>query len=118
MRTILIGLGTIGKSFCQLLLNRKQDLLSYYGLDPTIVAVADSKGVAINEKGIKINDIINIKEAGKSVSELSIGNKDKTAIELVEEVDAELLVEQINPDLLNPFRENPYTHSLASVSMG
>ena len=32
--------------------------------------------------------------------------------------DAELLIEQINPDLLNPFRENPYTHSLASASMG
>jgi hypothetical protein len=31
--------------------------------------------------------------------------------------DAELLIEQINPDLLNPFRENPFTHSLASASM-
>jgi len=31
--------------------------------------------------------------------------------------DADLLLEQINPDLLNPFRENPYTHSLASASM-
>jgi len=31
--------------------------------------------------------------------------------------DADLLIEQINPDLLNPFRENPYTHSLASASM-
>ena len=32
--------------------------------------------------------------------------------------DAELLLEQINPDLLNPFRENPFTKSLASHSMG
>ena len=31
--------------------------------------------------------------------------------------DADLLIEQINPDLLNPFRENPYTHSLASSTM-
>jgi hypothetical protein len=31
--------------------------------------------------------------------------------------DADLLLEQINPDLLNPFRENPYTHSLASATM-
>tara|TARA_B110000858_G_scaffold196594_1_gene255796 strand:+ start:793 stop:906 length:114 start_codon:yes stop_codon:yes gene_type:complete len=31
--------------------------------------------------------------------------------------DADLLIEQINPDLLNPFRENPYTHSLASATM-
>jgi hypothetical protein len=32
--------------------------------------------------------------------------------------DAELLLEQINPDLLNPFRENPFTKSLVSHSMG
>jgi len=113
LRTILIGLGTIGKSFCQLLLNRKQDLLSYYGLDPTIVAVADSKGVAINEKGIKINDIINIKEAGKSVSELSTGNKDKTAIELVEEVDAELLVEATPTNIQN----GEPSYSLLDIAM-
>ena len=31
--------------------------------------------------------------------------------------DAELLLEQINPDLLNPFRENPFTKSLASFAM-
>ena len=31
--------------------------------------------------------------------------------------DADLLLEQINPDLLNPFRENPYTHSLAYATM-
>ena len=31
--------------------------------------------------------------------------------------DAELLIEQINPDILNPFRENPFTHSLSSAAM-
>ena len=30
--------------------------------------------------------------------------------------DAEQLLEQINPDLLNPFRENPLTKSLASYA--
>jgi len=30
--------------------------------------------------------------------------------------DAEQLLEQINPDLLNPFRENPFTKSLASYA--
>ena len=49
MRTILIGLGTIGQSYCQLLENRKGDLLTNYGIDSKIVAVADSKGVAIDE---------------------------------------------------------------------
>ena len=93
MRTILIGLGTIGQSYCQLLENRKEDLLTNYGIDSKIVAVADSKGVAIDEKGININDILSIKKNNKSVSDLSIGDKSKTSIDLIEEIDAELLVD-------------------------
>ena len=93
MRTILIGLGTIGQSYCQLLENRKGDLLTNYGIDSKIVAVADSKGVAIDEKGININDILSIKKNNKSVSDLSIGDKSKTSIDLIEEIDAELLVD-------------------------
>lgn len=93
MRTILIGLGIIGQSYCQLLDNRKKDLLSDYGIDSKIVAVADSKGVAINEKGIEISDILGIKKANKSVSELPIGDKNKTSIDLIKEIDAELLVD-------------------------
>ena len=93
MRTILIGLGTIGQSYCQLLENRKGDLLTNYGIDSKIVAVADSKGVAINEKGINISDILSVKKNNKSVSELSIGDKSKTSIDLIEEIDAELLVD-------------------------
>ena len=93
MRTILIGLGTIGQSYCQLLENRKGDLLTNYGIDSKIVAVADSKGVAIDEKGININDILSVKKNNKSVSDLSIGDKSKTSIDLIEEIDAELLVD-------------------------
>ena len=93
MRTILIGLGTIGQSYCQLLENRKEDLLTNYGIDSKIVAVADSKGVAIDEKGININDILSVKKNNKSVSDLSIGDKSKTSIDLIEEIDAELLVD-------------------------
>ena len=101
MRTIVVGLGTIGKSFCRLLENRKQDLLSNHGIDPKIVAVADSNGVAINENGIEINDIIKIKESNKSVSEMSIGNKNMTSADLVKEVDAELLVEATTTNIQN-----------------
>ena len=93
MRTILIGLGTIGQSYCQLLENRKDDLLRNYGIDSKIVAVADSKGVAINEKGININDILEIKKKNKSVSDLAIGDKNKSSIDLIKEIDAELLVD-------------------------
>jgi len=93
LRTILIGLGTIGQSYCQLLENRKGDLLTNYGIDSKIVAVADSKGVAIDEKGININDILSVKKNNKSVSDLSIGDKSKTSIDLIEEIDAELLVD-------------------------
>ena len=93
MRTILIGLGTIGQSYCQLLENRKEDLLTNYGIDSKIVAVADSKGVAIDEKGINISDILSVKKNNKSVSELSIGDKSKTSIDLIEAIDAELLVD-------------------------
>ena len=93
MRTILIGLGTIGQSYCQLLENRKDDLLRNYGIDSKIVAVADSKGVAINEKGININDILEIKKKSKSVSDLAIGDKNKSSIDLINEIDAELLVD-------------------------
>ena len=53
----------------------------------------------------------------KIYTKLSKDNSCELTRDKFELNDADLLIEQINPDLLNPFRENPYTHSLASSSM-
>ena len=55
--------------------------------------------------------------AAKTVAKLSKDDSCQLTRDKFQLDDADLLLEQINPDLLNPFRENPYTHSLASASM-
>ena len=94
MRIILIGLGTVGKSFCRLLDERKRELLSKYGLDTRIVAVSDSGGIAINENGLDITEILSIKDSHQSISTLrGKGLKDKSGRDVIDSVDAEVVVE-------------------------
>lgn len=63
MKVQIIGLGNVGKSLVELMMNR-QDKLDSMGLDLRIVSVSDSKGTAINEDGLSLDDILKYKKLG------------------------------------------------------
>lgn len=57
----LLGCGTVGIKYLELIQNKKKDLKNKYGLNLSIVGVADSTGIAIDEAGLDIEQIIKVK---------------------------------------------------------
>ena len=71
IRTALIGLGNVGRSFLRIV-ERKQDTLrSQYGLTFRLVSVADSSGVAVNPQGYSLPDTLRAKQAGVPVRRMA-----------------------------------------------
>ena len=62
MKIILCGFGVVAQSLVKLFESRKEELYAKYGLKPRLVAVFDSKGSAIDQSGLKLNELIKTKE--------------------------------------------------------
>ena len=68
IRLALVGAGNVGRRFLELLANRRQLLCDDFGLDMTVVGVADSSGAAIAATGLDPRLLIGLKEKGKGVA--------------------------------------------------
>ena len=62
MRIILCGFGVVARSLVKLFEDREDELYAKYGLKPRLLAVFDSKGSAIDQSGLNLNKLIEIKE--------------------------------------------------------
>ncbi len=92
MRLILLGLGVVGKAFLELLELGRRDLYSKYGLNPTLVAAADSRAVVINPRGLDVGELLRYKRGKGSLKghrfEGNMGVKD-----LLREIEAEVVID-------------------------
>ena len=93
MRIILCGFGVVGQSFAKLLESRSEDLYARYGLKPRIVGVFDRNGSAMDASGLDINRLIEAKKKSNSVKEYSQTKNDTSGIEMINELEAEVLIE-------------------------
>jgi homoserine dehydrogenase len=94
MRIILVGWGVVGQSFAQIITQRKRELAKKYGFRPRIVAIIDKQGAAINPKGLNLEEMLTLKkEKGTVAASSQHGRPDMTALEAIESVEAEAIVE-------------------------
>jgi homoserine dehydrogenase len=94
MRIILVGWGVVGQSFAQIVTQRKKELAKKYGFRPRIVAIVDKKGAAINPKGLDLEQMLSLKkEKGTVAASSTYGHPNMTALEAIESVEAEAIVE-------------------------
>ena len=93
MRIILCGFGVVGQSFAKLLESRSEDLYARYGLKPRIVGVFDRNGSAIDASGLDISRLIDAKKKSNSVKEYSEAKNDASGIEMINDLEAEVLIE-------------------------
>ena len=94
MRIILVGWGVVGQSFAQIITQRKKELAKKYGFRPRIVAIVDKKGAAINPKGLDLEEMLTLKkDKGTVAASSQYGRPDMTALEAIESVEAEAIVE-------------------------
>jgi len=94
MRMIIIGFGTVGQNLARILHSQERRLLREFGFYPRIVAVVDSRGAAVDTKGLDLKRTLTIKQMKGSVArdpELGCAGADPK--EIIEKVEAEAVLE-------------------------
>lgn len=93
MRLIVVGFGAVGQNFAKLLLSRSADLYSLYGIKPRIVACVDSRGSSISPTGLDLQRLLDVKQSKGTVGEYEKKSSKFDSFQVIENVDAEMLLE-------------------------
>jgi len=93
LRIILCGFGVVGQSLVKLLDSRSEDLYARFGLKPRIVGVTDRKGSAQESSGLDLTRLIEVKKKFGSVKKYGNGKNKQTGLDLINNLDADVLVE-------------------------
>ena len=94
MRIIVLGFGNVAQPFVKILCEKEKELSKTFGLRPRIVAVVDRGGAIVSPSGLSFTRIRDAKKSGRSVaSDPSLGRPGAKGVEIVEEVDADVVVE-------------------------
>ncbi len=94
VRLAIVGLGNVGRRLLELIDLKRALLASRYNLDLVVVGVADSRGGAVGVRGLKIDQILELKRAKKGVGEYPrAGRPGLTPLELVGATQADIVVE-------------------------
>ena len=94
-RFLLIGLGNLGRRFCQIMRKKDELLRRRYGLDMRLVGAADSRGAAYDPVvGLNLERVVRLKQAGGTIAEYpGVGCPGYLASDLVATAEADLLLE-------------------------
>ena len=93
-RFALVGVGNIGRRFLEILAKKQETLRARYGLQLVLVTAVDSRGAALNDSGLELEQIVRLKLAGDSVAAYpGYGTSGLTALDALERTPADLLVE-------------------------
>lgn len=100
IRYVLIGLGNLGRRFCEVIVEKDALLRERYGLKLVLVGAADSRGAAYDQQGLDPARVAGIKQAGGSVAAYpGVGRVGWDALSLVEAAEADVLLEALPVDL-------------------
>lgn len=90
---ILVGLGHVHRQLLHLLATRDQALAERYGLRLRVVGACDSGGAVANVAGLNPAMLLCHKLSGAQVGEFAGGRPGATALDLLQEVRADVLLE-------------------------
>jgi len=94
IKCVLVGLGNLGRRFCEIMVEKDAYLQEKYELKLLLVGAADSRGAAYAPEGLAWAMVAQLKAAGGTVGDYpGIGQRDWDARELVAAADADLLLE-------------------------
>lgn len=94
VRYMLVGLGNLGRRFCEIVTAKATDLEARYGLRLVLVGAADSRGAAYDAAGLHPATVARLKAEGASVADYpAVGRPGWDARDLVAEIEADLLLE-------------------------
>lgn len=118
VRILVVGLGNLGRRFCDLLAEKGPYVEAHYNLRLLLVGAADSRGAAYDPGGLDPARVSAIKQAGDSVANFpGAGRPGQTAAELVTLAEADLLCEA-SPVNLQQGAEPGLTHVRVALERG
>jgi len=99
-RLILTGLGNVGRNMLKILHTQADMLRERYGVQFSVVGVADSTGAAIDLNGLDVVAMHAIKANRNPISSLpAFGRPGMSGLEVVQQVEADILLEATPVDL-------------------
>ena len=116
-RILLIGLGNLGRRFCDLLAEKEPYLEARYGLRLLLVGAADSRGLAYDPRGLDPARVSAIKQTGGTVADYPKAGQVGPAVELLARAEADLLCEA-SPVNLHQRAEPGLTHIRTALRRG
>lgn len=97
---ILIGFGNVGQGLAEILRLRIPALKEKHGLDLRVIAIVDRGGAAVSEAGVDLSKALGVKRLLGSVSAMkTVGKPGLSAIEVIEELDGDIVVEVTSNNL-------------------
>ncbi|MGA6990319.1 MAG: homoserine dehydrogenase [Nitrososphaeraceae archaeon] len=98
---VLVGFGVVGQSFVKILLSKSAELYSTFGLNPRVVACVDSDGMAVSPEGLDLGRLLEAKRTKKSVSAYHDKRDYLNTTDLIENTEAEVMIELTPTNLEN-----------------
>ena len=118
IRFLLVGLGNLGRRFCDLLVEKGPHVEARFGLRLLLVGAADSQGTAYDPRGLDPARVSVVKQAGGTVADYpGVGRPGQAAAELIAHADADLLCEA-SPVNLRQGAEPGLTHVRTGLERG
>lgn len=97
MRIQVVGLGHVGQSLIELI-DEKKELMKSLGLSLHIVSVSDSKGTAMDKRGLSLSEVLKYKKFGwKGFGKYAEGY---SVLDATRKIESDVLVE-LTPSTLN-----------------
>jgi len=103
-RIILIGCGTVGQGFLEIIDRKAEFLRDQFDFEPKVVAITDQlKGTVVVPDGLQPRKILTLLNEGKKLNEYP-GPKQKTdeyvePLDLIEQVEADIMAEMTYTDI-------------------
>ena len=117
VRILMVGLGNLGRRFCDLLVDKGPYAEARYGLRLLLVGAADSGGVVYDPGGLDPARLSQIKLAGGSAADYPGAGRHGLAAELIAQAEADLVCEA-SPVNLRQGAEPGLTHVRLALERG
>jgi len=94
MRLIVVGFGNVGRSLLSVMMEQARDLDERFGVEPKIVAVLDSKGGAVDSKGLNMRELLETDtKEGTVAATPKVGQFGLTPLSVIGDVEADIVLE-------------------------
>jgi len=100
MKLMFVGFGTVGQGLAQLLVEKKEQLSQEFGLEYSVVGIADElKGSLFNPNGLDLERILSAAGEGGRLDEGSQDLFEGDALAMIRNADADVMLEATYTDI-------------------